>query len=520
MESDATFAAVPMPAPCAIGAGHAAPEAGWPLLSAAATRRLEAHAAVGRPPHALMQSAGLATARLALAVRPQARRIWVAAGPGDNGGDGLEAALHLHRAGKDVTVSLLSVGTLPPDATAALARARDAGVRIVSQGLPPSDWGIDDLAIDALLGIGTTRAPAGALLSAIEALNASLAPVLAVDVPSGLSADRGTRFDSAPAVRAQWTLSLLSLKPGLFTAEGRDHAGHVWFDDLGVANDRTAPAARLLTDVRRLWPKRTHAQHKGSFGDLWVVGGAPGMAGAVLLAASAGLVAGAGRVFTVPLDPSLPGCTPGWPELMYRATDVLRNGDTPLEQSTVVGGCGGGNSIREILPALLARAGQLVLDADALNAVATDVALQRQLALRSARGRDTVLTPHPLEAARLLGCTAADVQADRLKAASSLARLHRAIVVLKGSGTVIATADGPPWLSATGNAALASAGTGDVLAGWLGGLWAQGLEGSAAARLAVFSHGAAADEWAAGATHAAPLAAHSLVTALSRANRR
>jgi len=520
METDATFAAATTPVPCAIGAGHAAPAAGWPLLSVAATRHLETHAAADRPPHALMQRAGLATARLALAVRPSARRIWVAAGPGNNGGDGLEAALHLQRTGKDVTVSLLSVGRLPPDAAAALARARDAGVRIVSQGLPPSDWGIHDLAIDALLGIGTTRAPAGALLLAIEALNASLAPVLAVDVPSGLNADRGTRFESAPAVRARWTLSLLSLKPGLFTAEGRDHVGQVWFDDLGVASRDAEPAARLLTDVDALWPQRSHAQHKGSFGDLWVVGGAPGMAGAVLLAASAGLVGGAGRIFIVPLDPSLPGCTPGRPELMHRATDVLRRADTLLEQATVVAGCGGGESIREILPALLPRAGRLVLDADALNAVATDPALQRQLALRSARGRDTVLTPHPLEAARLLGCTAADVQADRLKAASSLARLRRAVVVLKGSGTVIATADGPPWLSATGNAALASAGTGDVLAGWLGGLWAQGLEGSAAARLAVFSHGAAADEWAAGTTHAAPLVAHSLVTALGRASRR
>lgn len=520
METDGIFAAAKTPAPCAVGAGHAAPAAGWPLLSVTATRHLEAHAAADRPPHALMQRAGLATARLALAVRPHARRMWVAAGPGNNGGDGLEAALHLQRAGKSVTVSLLSVGTQPPDAAAALARARDAGVRIVSQGLPPSDWGIEDLAIDALLGIGTTRAPAGALLSAIEALNASLAPVLAVDVPSGLNADRGTRFESTPAVRARWTLSLLSLKPGLFTAEGRDHAGQVWFDDLGVSSADTEPASRLLTDVSALWPQRSHAQHKGSFGDLWVVGGAPGMAGAVLLAASAGLVAGAGRVFIVPLDPSLPGCIPGRPELMHRATDVLRHPDTLLEQATVVAGCGGGESIQDVLPALLSRAGRLVLDADALNAVATDPALQRQLALRSARGRDTILTPHPLEAARLLVCTAADVQADRLKAASALARLHRAIVVLKGSGTVIATTDGPPWLSATGNAALASAGTGDVLAGWLGGLWAQGLEGSAAARLAVFSHGAAADEWAAGATHAAPLAAHSLVTALSRASRR
>jgi ADP-dependent NAD(P)H-hydrate dehydratase / NAD(P)H-hydrate epimerase len=518
METDPTFADAP--APWAIGAGHAAPAAGWTLLSVAATRRLETHAAVDRPPHALMRRAGLATARLALAVRPQARRIWVAAGPGNNGGDGLEAALHLHRSGKDVTVSLLSASDLPPDAAAALARAREGGVRIVSNGLSPSRWGFDDLAIDALLGIGTTRAPVGGLLSAIEALNASLAPVLAVDVPSGLNADRGTRFESAPAVRARWTLSLLSLKPGLFTAEGRDHAGPVWFDDLGIASRDAEPAARLLTDVDALWPQRNHAQHKGSFGDLWVVGGAAGMAGAVLLAASAGLVAGAGRVFIVPLDPSLPSCTVGWPELMHRATDVLRNGDTPLEQATVVVGCGGGDSIREILPMLLARAGRLVLDADALNAVASDPALQRQLAQRSARGRDIVLTPHPLEAARLLGCAASDVQADRIKAASALARLHRATVVLKGSGTVIATIDGPPWLNATGNAALASAGTGDVLAGWLGGLWAQGLEVSAAARLAVFSHGVAADQWAAGATHAAPFAAHRLVKALSRASRR
>ncbi len=463
-----------------------------------------------------MQRAGASVARLALALAPHAHRIWVAAGPGNNGGDGLEAAAWLRDAGKAVTVGLASAEGLPADASAALARARAAGVSIVGSAAPPDPLGPDDLAIDALFGIGLKRAPTGWPLEAVAQLNGGAAPVLAIDLPSGLDAERGTVLGAGAAVRARWTLSLLTLKPGLFTAAGRDHAGDVWLDELGAPADAAKAVAGLLVDTQALWPARRHEQHKGSFGDLWVVGGAPGMAGAALLAARAALAAGAGRVHVVPLDMQQPTVDLVHPELMYRPLAALRDTRTPLEDATVVCGCGGADAVREHLPGLIARAGRLLLDADALNAVAADAALTRLLALRAGRGRPTLLTPHPLEAARLLGIDTATVQADRLAAACRLADRQHATVVLKGSGSVIAAPGTLPLINASGNASLATAGTGDVLAGWTGGLWAQGLTAWEAATLGTHGHGLAADAWQARRSRAAPLEASALITRLSQ----
>lgn len=502
-----TLPASPLP----VGAGFAAPAGGWPLHGTAASRRIEAAAGAMQPAHALMARAGIAVARLALAVTPGARRIWVAAGPGNNGGDGLEAARHLQAAGKEVTVALHPAASRPADAAAALARAQAAGVRLTDAPTPP--LAVADLAIDALLGLGASRPPAGWLRDAVMALRAADAGVLAVDLPSGLDADHGRCLDAGHTVRADWTLSLLTLKPGLFTADGRDHAGAVWFDDLGVSSDTEPADARLLSTLPCGWPSRQHAQHKGSFGDLWVVGGAPGMVGAALLAARAGLVAGAGRVYVVALAPH--GLDATSAELMQRDPARLAACDQPLDQATLVCGCGGGQAVTALLPAAIGRAGRLLLDADALNGLARDPALQRLLLQRHARGRPTVLTPHPLEAARLLGSTPGAVQADRLGAARALAARFAAVVALKGSGSVIATPQGTSEINASGNAALATAGTGDVLAGWIGGLWAQGLTPLDAVRLGVYSHGLAADRWAAGSAAAPPLPASRLIDQLA-----
>ncbi len=456
------------------------PDRAWPLLDVQATRHAEAQAAAALPAHALMQRAGLAVARLALAVAPHARRVWVACGPGNNGGDGLEAAVHLHAWGNQVQLTVAGdPARFPPDAAAAWARAQAAGLPVV--GGPPADW---DLAIDALLGIGSRRVLDGALAHAARALQAGPRPVLAVDLPSGLDADRGT----GAAVRASHTLALLALKPGLFTAGGRDAAGEIWFDDLGVPVP-PAPTAWLAGPPPATG--RPHASHKGSWGDVAVLGGAPGMAGAAVLAAVAALHAGAGRVFLAALDPALGPVVPGWPELMRRDAAALA-----LERLAVACGCGGGEAVGPWLPDVLARAQALVLDADALNAVAATPALQD--ALRARAGRPTVLTPHPLEAARLLGSTVAQVQADRLAAAQALADRHACVAVLKGSGTVVATPGGAPWLNPSGNARLATGGTGDVLAGLLAARLASGLEAGEAARAAVWAHGAAADAWPAG----------------------
>jgi len=490
---------MPLPCPATPASG---PQAvlpalrGWPLHASAASRRIEQAALAASAPHALMARAGLAVARLALAVAPGARRVWVAAGPGNNGGDGLVAARWLHQQGLDVRVALLGdPARLPDDARDALARAQQAGVAIAN--------GLDDgfaanLAIDALLGLGARRGPEGALAEAVRRLNAGTAPVLAVDLPTGLCGDTGRRL-GADAVRAAHTLSLLTLKPGLFTAQGRDLAGRVWLDTLGVADDGAPPDATLAGPqaLQALLPGRAHAQHKGSFGDVLVLGGAPGMGGAALLAARAALAAGAGRVYLARLD-GQEAPDAARPELMPRSPQAVLQ-PAVLGAATVVCGCGGGDAVRALLPQVLAQAARLVLDADALNAVAADPALQQALRARADAGQPTVLTPHPLEAARLLGADTAAVQADRLARAQDLAGRLACTVVLKGSGSVVAAPGRLPSLNPTGNARLGTAGSGDVLAGWLGGLWSQSLPAGGAAAgfdaavATVWLHGRAAE---------------------------
>ena len=452
----------------------------WPLFDVATTRAIEREAAAALPPHSLMQRAGLAVARLALAVAPHARTIWIACGPGNNGGDGLEAATHLHAWGKHVVVTLAGdPARLPADAAMSWRKCLQAGLMASAQ--PPQGW---DLCIDALLGIGGARALEGELAAFVHAINVGAGPVLAVDQPSGLSSDTGT----GESVRATHTLSLLTLKPGLFTAFGRDRCGRVWFDDLGVSLHERRATAFLSGPPPA--PDRPHASHKGSFGDVAVVGGAAGMVGAAVLAASAALHAGAGRVYLCPLAPAIDALVADQPELMVREPASL-----PLDPMAVACGCGGGEAVADVLPRVLEQAGSLVLDADALNVIAAQPQLADSLRRRT---RPTVLTPHPLEAARLLGSTAAEVQADRLRAATTLAERFSCVVVLKGSGSVIAAPANTPHLNPTGSARLATAGTGDVLAGLTAALLAQGVDPFEAATAAAYRHGLAADHWPAG----------------------
>ena len=491
-----------------------------PLHASAATRRIEQAAAAQLPPHTLMQRAGLATARLALALAPHARTVWLACGPGNNGGDGLEAALHLQRWGLNPVVTWLgSPDSAPPDAHASWQRAVDAGVRFADA--PPEGLTPQDLCIDALLGIGAARAPAGRMADWLRRLRASPAPLLAIDLPSGLDADTGVlRAPDEDSIAIQniaepltstsasgpkgikttsadrHTLSLLTLKPGLFTAQGRDASGQVWFDDLGVPAD--APPTAWLSGLPAL-PQRPHTSHKGAFGDVAVIGGerltdaGTAMAGAALLAARAALHGGAGRVYVSLLgDGGGLDVDPAQAELMFRRPAALA-----LQALTVVCGCGGGESVAPLLPDVLARAPRLVLDADALNALAAlgGQSLIEALRQRHAQSQASVLTPHPLEAARLLGIGTAQVQADRLGAAQALAERCQAVVVLKGSGTVIAAPGAVPHINPTGNARLATAGTGDVLAGLIGARLAAGQPAFRAACEAAYLHGAVADTW-------------------------
>jgi ADP-dependent NAD(P)H-hydrate dehydratase / NAD(P)H-hydrate epimerase len=485
---------------------HLSSQARWPLHSVAQTQALEHQAQAALPANTLMQRAGLATAQLAMAIAPHARTVWIACGPGNNGGDGLEAAVHLQALGRQPIVTWLgSESKAPADAMQAWHRAKAAGVTFAEQ--PPQQF---DLAIDALLGIGVQRAPEGLMAQWLSAMQASKSPLLCVDIPTGLLADTGEWLATAQPSHApvhtsaqRHTLSLLTLKPGLFTTEGQDAAGQVWFNDLGVASS-TAPAAWLQQHAAAQ-ADRPHNSHKGSFGDVSVLGGAPGMSGAAMLAGLAALHGGAGRVLLGLMDEAAHhAVTAAHPALMVRKPVEL-----DLKTSTVVCGCGGGDGIHALLHNVLSSSKKLVLDADALNAIARDTSLQTLLKKRSTRQKPTVLTPHPLEAARLLNCSAKDVQQNRLHAAQQLADTFQCVVVLKGSGSLIASPHHTAVINGSGNALLATAGTGDVLAGLMGAYIARHENVFEAACQAVFAHGHVADAWpiAGPALDAASLAA-------------
>lgn len=531
------------------------------LLDVAATRRLEAAAAAQLPAHTLMQRAGLAVARLALALAPHARTIWVACGPGNNGGDGLEAALHLHRwlhtAGVRIVLTWLAEpathatpsasstdpfpdmctdapANIPADAWASWQRVRQAGLVLSQQ--PPQELCEQDLCIDALLGLGSARPPSGTMAQWLHHMHRSPATILAVDLPTGLDADSG-RYDPGVAAPShigpdilpghpgrRHTLTLLCAKPGLFTAQGRDACGTLWLDTLGLdlptelhpskGKDCAATVPTAWLNPAPVSGVRAHDSHKGSFGDVAVIGGesqpllGSHMAGAALLAASAALHAAAGRVYLCPLGEAVTGAAllALEPELMLRDPHTLS-----LAALVTVCGCGGGKTVAGVLPRVLRDASRLVLDADALNAIARSPALQHALRQRQQRTDfATVLTPHPLEAARLLqglapsgapggdgapAVTVADVQRHRLHAAQKLADGLGTVVVLKGSGSIIAAPGRVPRINPTGNARLAVPGSGDVLAGLLGARLAQGLDAFTAASVAVWQHGHVADLW-------------------------
>jgi ADP-dependent NAD(P)H-hydrate dehydratase / NAD(P)H-hydrate epimerase len=465
------------------------------LYSVEAIRATEHSAAAALPPGALMNRAGEAAAHLALELVGERHDlpVLVLAGPANNGGDALEVAANLRQAGLDVMVLRpAGAGTPSPEAADALQCARDSGARFVDALPLGASLG---LVVDGLFGIGLARPLDERCAKLAGALAAFQCPILALDVPSGLDADTGAIVGSTRdgvAVRATHTISFIGNKPGLHTASGRDHAGAVRVDTLGIDHRHFAPPiARLASpdlfseNLARM--RRDQNSHKGSFGDVAIVGGAQGMAGASILAARTALHVGAGRVFVAALAPGLTYDLVQ-PELMFR--DAL--GFDFSGRTLVVGpGLGSAPEAVHLLGKAIDSACPMVIDADALNLIAADAGLQARLGQRKAA---TVLTPHPLEAARLLGVTASVVQADRLEAARELALRLGAVAVLKGSGTIIA--DGKEDLltvNDTGNPGLATAGTGDVLAGLCGALLAQGWPAREAALGAVWLHGAAAD---------------------------
>jgi hydroxyethylthiazole kinase-like uncharacterized protein yjeF len=481
---------------------QADPQAGTALFSVAEIRAIEQAALANLPPYTLMQRAGAAAAAAArqLNENSDTAHILILAGPGNNGGDALEAACDLSSGGLEVSVLLMTgnKNKHPTDAAHALERARACAIDWITPAQLDTDtsW---TLVLDGLFGIGMQRA-LGAEYRAIAAcINALHCPVLALDIASGLNADTGcivtdTDIDTDTdnrAIRATHTITFIAAKPGLHTCDGRDYSGAVQIADLGI-DRKLLPTANAVLNAPRYFADslqpRLQNSHKGSYGDVSIIGGAQGMAGAVILAARAAAQAGAGRVYAGFVT-SPPAYDPLHPELMCRAAATLDFSSGTL----VVGpGLGEGRDAHDLLAQALHAPVNLVLDADALNLLAAEPRLQHKLSTRARLGA-TLLTPHPLEAARLLNISAAEVQADRLHAARSLAQRFQAIVVLKGSGTVIARPDGLVSINPTGNPGLATAGSGDVLSGICAALMAQNWEPWQAALGAVWLHGAAAD---------------------------
>jgi NAD(P)H-hydrate epimerase len=350
-----------------------------------------------------------------------------------------------------------------------------------------------DLIVDALLGIGV-RAPLKVeWRAAIEAMNAAKRNILALDIPSGLEPDTG---HALPAVRATATLSFLALKPGLFLGDGPEHAGALLFDDLGVSCAAVPVAFQRLDDgcLGAVLAPRPRQSHKSMFGRVLVIGGGTGMPGAVRLAAESALRVGAGLVTVASRPEHLAPVIGPRPELMFHGISDASDVDAALAQADVIAigpGLGRSDWARTLLQQTLQhrREGQhLVVDADALNLIAEGVGLQHC--------DDWVLTPHPGEAARLLGVPASAVQEDRLAALATLCEKRGGTVVLKGAATLVGQAGRTPALCERGNPGMAVPGMGDVLTGALAGMLAQGREPFAAAAAAIYAHAVAGDRCA------------------------
>lgn len=462
------------------------------LYSAAQTRQLDATIiASGTPGSELMQRAAEATWKAILERWPDAGRLTVFCGSGNNAGDGYLVAVLAQLSGWEVDIqALVAVDSLSGDAALAAHKAQAAGIDIWPWH---ADAEVGGVLLDALLGTGLNGAVREPYLAAISEINRAGLPVVAVDVPSGLDADRGTVLGGA--IRADLTVTLITLKPGLFTAAGPDHVGELVFAALAELPAERSPALAERLDLanwRDVLPVRPRASHKGSFGHLVLVGGNHGMGGAIILAAETALRSGAGKVTVLTRSEHVLPLLARCPEIMVRAVDDLEAAAALFEQATclVVGpGLGRDGWARSLLEAALSADRPCVLDADALNMLAEAPSL---IPLTP----HCVLTPHPAEASRLLGCRTSEVQDDRADACRKLVQRNGCTVVLKGAGSLVGSPTGDRVslaLCSDGNPGMAVAGMGDVLSGLLGALLAQGLPAPQAARYGVLVHALAGD---------------------------
>ncbi len=459
------------------------------LYSAEATRKLDQIAIQNYhiPGYELMTKAGEAILNLLQEKYPLAKRILVCCGAGNNAGDGYVLARLAKKEGFDVdVVSLIDPEKLTGDAQKAYQEWKSLGYQLM-----PFDIELLDKAyvvIDALLGTGLQREIEGDWFSLISALNEHSVPVIAVDVPSGLSADTGSALGIA--VEADFTLSFIALKKGLFTYQAADYCGEIFFDNLGLPESiyqQVEADAVLLkqNEIKRHLKPRRHDSHKSTFGHVLVVGGDYGMAGAVRMVAESALRAGAGMVSVVTRAEHVSALLSGCPELMvYGIEDSVIPDELLLRASCIIIGPGLGQSdwANHLLGQVLQSYTPKVVDADALNL------LSKQDAPRD----DWVLTPHPGEAARLLESHTQDIQKNRFLSAGLLQHTYGGVAVLKGAGSLIKSKD-KLAVCRYGNPGMATAGMGDVLTGIIAALIAQGLDLKTAAEMAVLIHAKAGD---------------------------
>jgi ADP-dependent NAD(P)H-hydrate dehydratase / NAD(P)H-hydrate epimerase len=446
---------------------------------------------LGIPGYTLMTRAGEAALTALRGQWPLARRLLVLAGPGNNGGDGYVVARFARAAGLEVTVAAPAGLPESGDAARAAADWRAAGGTV----LPWTPVLLEraDLVVDALLGTGLARAVGAPLAEVVAAVNASGRPLVALDVPSGLDSDTGEVRGAA--LRAALTVTFVGLKPGLFLGAGPEHVGRLVCDDLDVgpaAFQGAVPALRRIPegDLRALLPRRARTAHKGVNGRVLVVGGGPGMPGAVRLAGEAALRAGAGLVTIATWPAHAAALAAGRPELICLPAESPADVAAALAAADVVAvgpGLGRTPWAERLLEAVWACGKPLIVDADALNA----------LAEQPTRCTHWCLTPHPGEAARLLAIDSGAVQADRLAAARALASRYGGVAVLKGAGTLVAAGDAAPWVCERGNPGMAAAGMGDVLTGVIAAIAAQQPDAlaalGAAAAVGVLVHAQAGD---------------------------
>jgi NAD(P)H-hydrate epimerase len=447
------------------------------------------------PTYELMRRAGEGALRSLRARWPAAGRVLVYCGPGNNGGDGYVLALLAKAAGLDARVAALTERTkLSGDAAEAEREASEGGVEIRAFEAGHDDFAAE-VTVDALLGTGANRELQGKLAAAVEAINESGVPVLALDIPSGLHAERGLPLGNA--VRATATVTFGALKQGLYLGSACDYVGAIDCCGLDLPPEVAAGEPPALVrlgreDLERVVPRRPRSAHKGSSGRLLVIGGGPGMPGAVRLAAEAALRTGAGLVYVAAHPDSAASIAAGRAEVICEAVARADDLDPLLARADgIVLGPGLGRSewARDLWARALESELPLVADADALNLLA---------AAPRRRGR-WILTPHPAEAGRLLGSDTGTVQRDRLEAVRELARRHSAVVVLKGANTLVAApeAGAPVAVCDRGNPGMATAGTGDVLSGVLGALLVQSSDLAASARAGTLLHALAGDSAAA-----------------------